>query len=61
MQFHKMHNTKFYALRTEEWDVKAYPQQKNKAIPCIWKMHAFKLNITVDIIAQIYKKMLMIE
>ncbi len=53
-----MHNAKFNALNENK--PKLY-QKKNKAILCIWKMHAFKLNIKVDIIVQIYRKMLTLK
>lgn len=43
----KTHNAKFKAV--------------SKAAPCIWKMHAFKLNIRVVIIVQIYRTLLTLE
>lgn len=37
------------------------PRAVSKAAPCIWKMHAFKLNIRVAIIVQIYRTLLTLE
>lgn len=60
-ELHKMHNTKLNALNEMQKSNPKLYQKKNKAVLSIWKMHAFKLNIKVDIIVQIYRKMLMLE